>query len=83
MYSLGIFKLLTGNWDRPTPTGMTPQVQKLSKVSVSISFSIINGVEVDVGGNYIENTWEFNICAPLTNRVTQTKRKSDLVTIVV
>ena len=62
---------------------MHSQAAKMPKVSVSTSFSIMNSAKVDDGGKFITNTWESNICAPLTNRVTQTKRKSDLVTIVV
>ena len=38
--------VLTGNRDRPTPTGMTLQSVNMSKVSVLISFSFMNGVEI-------------------------------------
>ena len=54
--------VLTGNWDLPTPTGMTPQGLKLSKLSVLISFSIMNSAEISEERCYIKHAWEFNIC---------------------
>ena len=48
---------------------MHPQAAKMSKVSAPTSFSIMNGEEVEDGGKFITNTWESNICAPLTNKI--------------